>query len=236
MKTLNLIAAAMMTATLTLSLPVSAKAHSEHNDTPIPLTWEFTDSVQDKLNRAIHNNVRNGQVGLSHLQQTLLERYGIRVGSSFFTPVDGRPALVKRIQSGLRILKTDVPVRSDFLWKAPIMDRYQVVPSSFPAMEHPGHSHRRLNITWLFDREVTGKIKRHLKSNSDSLMIGLSKTEQKMVDRYGIQIGHSFITPVGGEDYRVRRTSSGLQIIKKVINNGPVAAHPAAKAGIEIKG
>jgi len=236
MKTLNLIAAAMMTATLTISLPVTAMAHSGHNNTPLPLSWEFNDSVHDKILRAIHDDARMNKVGLSHLEQTILERYGIRVGYTFYTPVDGRQALVKRTQSGLQILKSSVPASSGFQWKAPIMERYTVVPSSLPAMQHPGHHHSHLNLAWLFDPEITGKIKRHLDGLAYPMLIGLSKTEQKMADRYGIETGNSFITTVGGEDYLVQRTSSGLQVMKKVMENAPVAAQPIPATGTEVKG
>ena len=236
MKTLNLIFASMITATLMISFPVLSLAHSEHNDSPMPLVWEFNDSVRDKIIRALNDEARKNKVGLSHLEQNILKRYGIPVGHSFYTPVDGRQVVVQRTHSGLRILETMAPVSSEFRWQAPITQRYRVVPSSFPVMDHPGHHHNHLDFSWLFDPQISSKIKRHLKNNAYPTAVGLSSTEQMIVDRYGIKTGNSFITIVGGEDYLVRRTSSGLQIMKKVTEATPVAAHPKSSNRNEIKG
>ncbi|NIQ02504.1 MAG: hypothetical protein GWM98_20780, partial [Nitrospinaceae bacterium] len=57
-----------------------------------------------------------------------------------------------------------------------------------------------------------------------------------IVDSYGIQTGNSFITPVRGEDYLVKRVSSGLQIMQKVMDPTPVAVQPVAVDTAQFKG
>lgn len=236
MKTFNLISASLITAALMISTSSLVWAHSEHSDRPLPLVWKFDHSVQDKIDRAMTDEVHKNKVGLSHLEQRILERYGIRVGYSFFTPVNGQQVQVKRTLSGLKIMQSNSPITTEFRLKAPVTDRYQVVPSSFSAMTHPGHHHHHLNRGWLFDTKIAVKIKRHLSKNSFPIQVGLSKTEQKIVDRYEIQTGNSFIATISGEDYLVKRTSSGLQIMKKMMEDAPIAATSASPERNTFKG
>ncbi|NIQ02503.1 MAG: hypothetical protein GWM98_20775, partial [Nitrospinaceae bacterium] len=142
MKTLNIIFASMISATLMVSISNTALAHSEHDRTPLPLSWTFNDSVREKISRAMKDEAHMGLVGLSHHEQTVLERYGIRVDQSFYTPVNGGQALVQRTQAGLKILESTTPVSSEFRWQAPVIKKSRVVQSSTPAMNHPGHHHR----------------------------------------------------------------------------------------------
>ena len=91
----------------------------------------------------------------------------------------------------------------------PIQTRHGVVLASYPKRDRDD---LRLDLTWVFDDIVQERIQRQLFSAGDSNEIGLSRYQQKLLQRYGIKVGHSFQTSVGGMILTVKRVGLGLQI------------------------
>lgn len=236
MNTMNRILASFLTASLIMTTASLALAHSGHEEERLPLVWVFNEKVNVKIQNEMNRDIGSGLIGLSHLEQRALDRYGIKVGHSFYTAINNMRALVERTSSGIKILEGMTVVGSEVRWQAPVMEAYRAVPSSLRMDSHHGHHHNHLNLSWMFDEFVTVKIERHLQSGGMPLVVGLSATEQKMAENYGVKVGNSFITTLGGNEYLVKRVSTGMQVVKKISDGGPVALRPVSTPQAEIKG
>lgn len=85
------------------------------------------------------------------------------------------------------------------------------------AVNGHGHDHRALPVDWSFDSRVEQKIESHL--NRGIRAVGLSAFEQTTLTQYGINVGNSFKTTVGGRTLEITRTASGLRV------EGPATAY-----------
>lgn len=74
----------------------------------------------------------------------------------------------------------------------------------------------------MFDEEQRRKICNHVFSEGGSWEIGLSRYQQKLLQRYGIEVGDSFRTSVAGRIFKVMRVGLGLQI-QNLVKNKPAS-------------
>lgn len=78
------------------------------------------------------------------------------------------------------------------------------------ASAHSAHDHSHLPVGWTFDKQVSNKIKKNFEQGQKKT--GLSSLEQKVLGKYGIGVGNSFNTRVGGQTLKVTRTDSGIRV------------------------
>ncbi|MCH8157110.1 MAG: hypothetical protein IID18_05055 [Nitrospinae bacterium] len=83
-----------------------------------------------------------------------------------------------------------------------------------PSPAYSGQDPSRLTARWTFHQDVAEKIEKHLARNT--VAVGLSSSEQNILEKYGIRVGQSFITHVNDEVIRITRTDSGLRIEESV--------------------
>jgi len=193
---------------LTLLLAISvAPVQADQNTFPSRNVWMYDSITAEK----IHKNLARGDVavGLSQFEQKTLEKYGISVGQSFITQVNDKKLRVTRTSTGLRFEGSVASLAVGNLQSFPIQTRYGVVLASYPKRDRDDV---RTNLTWVFDNAMQEKIQRHIFSAGDSNVIGLTRYQQKLLQRYGIEVGHSFQTSVGGMILTVKRVGLGLQI------------------------
>jgi hypothetical protein len=169
--------------------------------------WMFDPVVAEK----IHKNLSRGEVavGLSRLEQRMLEKYGIGFGKTFMTQVHGELWSVTRTSTGLRFERPMGPLTAVNLHSFPmIRTHYRVVPAS----GGPERENRVQNLAWVFDKALQIKIQNRIYLKGGPSVIGLSRFQQKLLQRYGIQVGQSFRTSMAGRILTVKRVSLGLQI------------------------
>ncbi len=167
--------------------------------------WIFDPVVAEK----IHKNPARGEVavGLSRLEQRMLEKYGIGFGKTFITQVQAELWTVTRTSTGLRFERPIGPLAAVNLQSLPmIRTHYRIAPASV------GGPNRAPNLAWVFDEALQDKIQNRIFLKGIPSAIGLSRFQQKVLQRYGVQVGQSFRTTVGGRVLTVKRVSLGLQI------------------------
>lgn len=167
--------------------------------------WMFDPVVAEK----IHKSLARGEVavGLSRLEQRMLETYGIGFGKTFVTQDQGDLWTVTRTSTGLRFERPMGPLAAVNLQSFPmIRTHYRIAPASV------GGPNRAPNLAWVFDKPLQEKIQNRVFLKGIPSIIGLSRFQQKLLDRYGIQVGQSFRTSMAGRIINVKRISSGLQI------------------------
>ncbi len=81
---------------------------------------------------------------------------------------------------------------------------------------HSGHDHSTLPLKWKFAQHTEEKLADTMDSRYTAKVIGLSKFEQKKLDRYGIKVGNVFKSFIAGEAVQVKRTTAGLEINEAV--------------------
>jgi len=170
--------------------------------------WMFDPVVTAK----IHKNLARGEVavGLSTLEQRMLEKYGIGFGKSFITQVRGELWSVTRTSTGLRFEGSVGPLAAvNLQWLPMIQTHYRVLPVS---VREPERENRVPNLAWVFDKALQNKIQNRIYLKGVPSAIGLSRFQQKLLQRYGIQVGQSFRTSMAGRILTVKRVSLGLQI------------------------
>ncbi|MEE8269059.1 MAG: hypothetical protein V3R23_03490 [Nitrospinaceae bacterium] len=170
--------------------------------------WIFDPVVAEM----IHKNLARGEVavGLSRLEQRMLEKYGIRIGKSFITQFQGELWSVTRTSTGLRFEGSVGPLAAVNLQSLPmIQTHYRVVPVSVRGHDRED---RLLYLAWIFDKALQNKIQNRIFLKGVPSAIGLSRFHQKLLQRYGVQVGQSFRTTVAGRIITVKRVSLGLQI------------------------
>lgn len=79
--------------------------HPGHNHQHLALSWVFNAAIEDKIHDNRVLNGASGAIGLSTKEQKTLDRYGIKIGNSFNSNVDGMTYTVKRTSMGLTVLK-----------------------------------------------------------------------------------------------------------------------------------
>ena len=90
-----------------------------------------------------------------------------------------------------------------------IRTHYRVVPAS---VEGPERENRVPNLAWVFDKALQEKIQNRIYLKGVPSAIGLSRFHQKLLQRYGIQVGQSFRSSMAGRILTFKRVSLGLKI------------------------
>lgn len=192
--------------TLLLAVIVSP-AQADQNSFSSRYVWKYDSIVAEKIHKNLARN--DVAVGLSQFEQKTLEKYGVSIGQSFITRVDDKNWRVTRTSTGLRFEGSMGAMPVGNLQSFPIQTLYGVVPASYQSRDRDDV---RMNLTWVFDDALQEKIQSHIFSAGDSNEIGLTRYQQKLLQRYGIEVGHSFQTTVGWMILTVKRVSLGLQI------------------------
>lgn len=182
--------------------------YSGQSSSQLSKGWIFDPVVAEK----IHKNLARGEVavGLSRLEQRILEKYGIGINKSFITQVNGELWSVTRTSTGLRFERPVGPLAAVNLLSFPVIQtHYRVHPVS---VRGPERENRAPNLAWVFDQALQEKILNRIYLKGIPSEIGLSRFQQKLLQRYGIQVGQSFRTSVAGRIVKVKRVSLGLRI------------------------
>ncbi len=208
MKNINFKTLAVVIAFALLLAGCKDPSYSSQSRSQFSEGWMFDPVVTEK----IHKNLARGEVavGLSRLEQRMLEKYGIRVGKLFITQVQGELWSVTRTSTGLRFERSVGPLAAVNLQSLPmIQTHYRVVPVSVRGHER---ENKVPNLAWVFDQTLQNKIQNRIYLKGVPSAIGLSRFQQKILQRYGMQVGHSLRTNVAGRILTVKRVSLGLQI------------------------
>ena len=89
-----------------------------------------------------------------------------------------------------------------------------------PIYAHSGHNESNLQLKWNFTQDAQNKIKNRLASSISNYSFGLSKLDQKIFRDYGIRVGNTFKSSLGGHTVLLKRTSLGVQVLNaKQISN-----------------
>jgi hypothetical protein len=78
--------------------------HPGHNHDLLQVEWIFRDTTNTKIVKHMFEGKGNLSVGLTNLEQSLLNEYGIKSGNKFQLSISGHNFLVKRTSGGLIIL------------------------------------------------------------------------------------------------------------------------------------
>ena len=183
-------------------------SYSGQSRTQLSEAWMFDPVVAEK----IHKSLARGEVavGLSRLEQRMLEKYGIGFGKTFITQVQGELWRVTRTSTGLRFEGSVGPLAAVNLQSLPmIQTHYRIVPVSVQGIDRED---RLPYLAWVFDQALQEKIQNRIFLKGVPSAIGLSRFQQKLLQRYGIQLGQSFRSSMAGRILTVKRVSLGLQI------------------------
>ncbi|MCH7650985.1 MAG: hypothetical protein IIA63_07480 [Nitrospinae bacterium] len=168
----------------------------------------FDPVVAEKINKSLARG--EVAVGLSRLEQRMLEKYGIAFGKSFITQVQDELWRVTRTSTGLRFEGSLGPLAAVNLQSLPmIQTHYRIVPVSVQGIDRED---RLPYLAWVFDQDLQEKIQNRIFLKGVPSAIGLSRFQQKLLQRYGIQLGQSFRSSMAGRIVTIKRVSLGLQI------------------------
>ena len=78
--------------------------HTGHNHDHLQVEWIFGDTTNAKIVKHMFEGKGNLSVGLTNLEQNLLNEYGIKSGNKFQLSISGHNFLVERTSGGLIIL------------------------------------------------------------------------------------------------------------------------------------
>ena len=78
--------------------------HPGHNHDLLQVEWIFRDTTNAKIVKHMFEGKGNLSLGLTNLEQSLLNEYGIKSGNKFQLSISGYNFLVKRTSGGLIIL------------------------------------------------------------------------------------------------------------------------------------
>ena len=78
--------------------------HTGHNHDHLQVEWIFGDTTNAKIVKHMFEGKGNLSVGLTNLEQNLLNEYGIKSGNKFHLSISGHNFLVERTSGGLIIL------------------------------------------------------------------------------------------------------------------------------------
>ena len=200
----NFLVAGVAAAILFASSAASAK--SRQNDPQLPYQWTFDHKIDAKINKTLD---RGGlAVGLSRFEQKMLGKYGIGIGQPFFAQVRSERRKIIRTATGLRFVKLLKTPGVGNLQQFPLQTQYRVSRVSVGLNWDFAYG----TLAWVFDNVIQMKIRSNALVDGVSYEIGLSLHHQKLLQRYGIQVGDSFRTSVAGDTFAVQRIGLGLKI------------------------
>lgn len=208
MKNLNFKTLAVVIAFTLLLAGCKDPSYSGQSRTQISEGWMFDPVVAEKINKSLARG--EVAVGLSRLEQRMLEKYGITIGKSFITQVQDELWRVTRTSTGLRFEESLGPLAAVNLQSLPmIQTHYRIVPVSVQGIDRED---RLPYLAWVFDQDLQEKIQNRIFLKGVPSAIGLSRFQQKLLQRYGIQLGQSFRSSMAGRIVTIKRVSLGLQI------------------------
>ncbi len=208
MKNKNIKTLAVVIAFTLLLAGCKDPSYSGQSRTQISEGWMFDPVVAEKINKSLARG--EVAVGLSRLEQRMLEKYGIGFGKTFITQVQDELWSVTRTSTGLRFEGSLGPLTAVNLQSLPMIQSYfRARPASVGGHER---ENRVPNLAWVFDQDLQDRIQNRIFLKGIPSEIGLSRFQQKILQRYGIQVGQSFRTSVAGRILTVKRVSLGLQI------------------------
>lgn len=79
-------------------------SHVGHDHNRLPVEWVFGPSTNSKIVRHMFESKGNLLVGLTRVEQKLLNEYEIKVGNQFHLSISGHSFLAERTSSGLNII------------------------------------------------------------------------------------------------------------------------------------
>ncbi len=78
--------------------------HAGHDHKFLPVEWMFGEKTNSKIVKHLFSGKDNLSVGLTRLEQKLLNEYEIKTGNQFHLSISGHSFLVERTSSGLIVL------------------------------------------------------------------------------------------------------------------------------------
>lgn len=202
-------------ASMTLMISGAAFAHSNHGHSTVPFKWKFSKKLQAKIERNLNSSQPTGAIGLNPLEQKNFNHYGIKVGNKFSSIVRNVDVTFERTSAGLRVTDASVfytAMKNDVL---PFKEISKVSNISLHKYFHPGHD-KRLSVEWVFGKTTNAKIAKKMFSGKSNPSVGLNRLEQNLLNEYGIKPGSKFELSISGRKFLVKRTSSGLIILKHI--------------------
>ncbi|MGP0565948.1 MULTISPECIES: hypothetical protein [unclassified Nitrospina] len=202
---------------LVLSMSGTAWASTVHNHSTIPVKWEFSKTIQAKIDRSFQAAKSLGTLGLSKFEQRKFDHYGIKVNNRFKSHYNGHVLNVERTTMGLRILDIADMSRIAATETIPVRELEGAAFMMKNARKsHAGHDHAVRHIEWTFGNTTHEKIMDRLNSTSGPAFVGLSEFEHTLLGEYGIRIGDAFQADIMNLPYMAMRTSGGLLVHRKL--------------------
>lgn len=166
--------------------------------------WTFDQIILEKIQK----NLGRGDVavGLTVCEQKMLQTYGLVIGDSIITEINGKVWELTRTSTGLRFER---PAEAHSILSRPslpVRRHFHVMWSSSSAIAYSPA------WIWILESSIEMEIERRI-ANDSHIFLGLSCLQQKILGRYGIGIGQSFWADVGGMTVRLKRNSSGLTVL-----------------------
>ena len=226
MKTMKMIQTLTATAICILFSAGLATAHSDHDNTRLPMQWKFSKNVESKIQERGTLEGNGYYIGLSKHEQDVLGHYDIRLNNIFTARVDGVNVQVKRTMAGIQILDTgvmDIGMKDQL----PIRPVNWISRISTNAINHTGHDHAVKPYEWSYGNSTQDRLANRL-VQEDVAYVGLNHFEQTLLDNYDIKVGNKFHTMVKGQVFMAERTSSGMKVMNTVGNQ---VAEADAKQG-----
>jgi hypothetical protein len=83
---------------------IKKPAHFGHDHKRLPVEWVFGEMTNTKIVKHMFQGEGNLSVGLTHLEQKLLNEYDIKIGNKFQLHISGHSFVVERTSTGIIIL------------------------------------------------------------------------------------------------------------------------------------
>ena len=190
-----------------------ALAHSSHDHSLVPYSWELSEPIKTKLERNLFSDKPSLLLGLSHFEQNIFNHHKIRVGNRFNTVVKGINFLMERTSAGMRVVDATRIAKMSFNDLVPIKRINMLSKVSLNQPSHKGHNHAYVPYEWTFGTQTQDKIVRVMIRQKKNIYVGLTKLEQSLLKEYGIQNGNTFQTIISGHRFYVEKTSAGIKVI-----------------------
>jgi len=220
MKTRRTILNTLAITAMTFLTSSTALAHSDHDHSIAPFNWEFSKKLNAKVERDLNSNKPTGTIGMNSFEQKKFDHYGVKVGNKFNSTIRNVEVTFERVSSGLKITDASRIKFAATEEIVPIRNISKINKISGQVLSHVGHDHNRLPVEWVFGSTTNSKIVRHMFEGKGNIFVGLTSVEQKLMKEYEIKVGNQFHLSISGHSFLVERTSSGLNIINHVENDG----------------
>jgi hypothetical protein len=220
----TILASALMVACLLIVASV-ALAHSEHDHSYTGIKWEFTDETNANINAQLKKNSQVKSFGLSHLENKIMDQYGVKEGRTFDVKIGNKLFRFQKTTSGVKIVKQMKAERAFNALSLPVNKVFQAARTSMTSKSHAGHDHSHFPYEWMFSEKIQKRMENKIKSGDLNGLVGLSKFDRAELERYGIRIGMTFMSSVFHSRLMGKLTTGGIQIIT-VIEPAKVAALP----------